>query len=104
MTILSESTQISFIVPIAIIGIIALALSFLLFWASSDANEYCFVLGILMLFIGIVFIFVSYNPYTKYRALIDDKYTVKELYESYEIVGREGEMYILRAKESDEDD
>lgn len=102
MTILSESTQTNFVIPILVIGIIMLVFSVLVTWADFEENKES-PCGILLFALGTLVIILSYRPYTKCRAIIDDKYPAKELYESYDIIGKEGEMYVLKAKESDED-
>jgi len=99
MTILSESTR-------NLSGIVVLLICFSvgsLFMSIAGMfldYQLLSVMGTTLFVILAVYAAIYYreNPQTEYKALIDDTYTVKELYESYEIVGREGEMYILKAK------
>lgn len=106
MTILSESTNLHGILIIltgfAIMGVI-LALTGAIFDSNFAAVIGCIVFVVFGIWSALYSRDHSQTE-TEYKALIDDSYTVKELYESYEIVGREGEMYILKAKERDEDE
>jgi len=105
MTILSESTRdLSGIVVLLIcfsVGFLIMAIA----GVMLDSQSLATMGAILYIILGISAVICSrQNPQIEYKALIDDTYTVRELYESYEIVGREGEMYILKAKERDEDE
>ena len=101
MTILSESTKNGIVTLLVFIAIIGVCLAVI--GAICDSNFLAVVGSVLFVIFGIYAAIQRSDLRTEYKVLINDTYTVNELYESYEIVGREGEMYILRAKEDKED-
>lgn len=106
MTILSESTR-------NLSGIVVLLICFSvgsLFMSIAgmilDSQLLSIMGAILFVILGIsaAAIYANQNNQMEYKVVLDDTYPAKELLKSYEVIEQDGEIYILRAKESDEDD
>ena len=109
MEILSSSTNVGFtwfvviFISLACIGL--LLASFTCYWtAISDEDGNAFASGVLFTLTAIalaclVFTIVGRGPTTTYKATVTD---FNEVYEQrYEIVGQDGEIYLLQKKEAE---
>ncbi len=105
MTILSESTRdLSGIVVLLIcfsVGFLIMSIAGMILDSQSLAT----MGAMLFVILGIsAAIFVKHNNQMEYKVVLDDTYPAKELLKSYEVIEQDGEIYILKAKETDEDD
>ena len=105
MTILSESTRdLSGIVVLLIcfsVGFLIMAIA----GVMLDSQSLATMGAILYIILGISAVICSrQNPQMEYKVVLDDTYPAKELLKSYDVVEQDGEIYILKAKESDSDD
>jgi len=104
MTILSETVlDYSFLL---LLGFIPLAIGIILICVGAKEQILGIgIVGLVLASMGIVMICGSSagSRETQYKVLLNDTYPAKELLQSYEVVGQDGEIYILKAKESGED-
>lgn len=84
---------------LCIVGVVSLGL-FLLALKESEAvgAVVCFI-GILVAIAGSIATFTSHR-YPIVRATVNDTMPFKEVYENYELIDVEGEIYTFKVKES----
>lgn len=87
-----------------IIFAIGIAMTFVLVGAGcSFNNKICFILALISMITGLVFI--SFGPKvetTTYQVLIDDSVSFVELNQKYSIIGQNGQIYTIIEKELSE--
>lgn len=69
-----------------------------------DKDALCFLLTIGLIFVGFLFGMASYNQggqqieTYKYQVIIDENVSFKEFSDYYELIGQEGQIYIVKEK------
>jgi hypothetical protein len=93
-----------------IFGIVLIGLSAMFITSMIKDGEYSVVLVILCIiasFFGIGLMSAAYDfcytetEVTQYQVLIDDNYTFKEFADKYELIDRQGEIYIIQELEGE---
>lgn len=88
-----------------IISISIVAILFILNMVVKN-TEICFKIAFCILLLALVFdlvgltgIFNTPTPRNTYKCIFDEDVSIQEIYDNYNIVGRDGEIWILEDKE-----
>ena len=104
MTIL-QTTTVAAPIPWLVLGALIcfnIAFDIMISGTESDVIK---LIAVISFFIGLILGALSLNmaeETTRYQVLLDDTYTVSELYENYEIVEQEGITYWIEEKDNED--
>lgn len=104
MTIL-QTTTVAIPIPGLIVGTITCFIVAFVIMASgtdSDAAVWASIISFIVGLICGILALVITGEKTRYQVLLDDTYSVSELYENYEIVEQEGITYWIEEKDNED--
>lgn len=90
------------------VNVIPISIAVILFILNIvvENTEMYFKIGFCILFLTLIFDFVGLTgifnnptPRNTYKCIFDEDVSIQEIYDKYEVVGRDGEIWILEDKE-----
>lgn len=104
MTILQTTTVMIPISGLVLATLICFIVAFVIAISGTDSDVAGWIV-IISLIVGLIcgiLAFVITGEKTRYQVLLDDTYSVSELYENYEIVEQEGITYWIEEKDNED--